>query len=226
MERNGRRLPELPPSEWVFSSAHPVGADSHRIGISGEKVPDPPTIWLSPNQPMERTFWVSDTGCGQNISFVGVCRLPGDEGEYRVAYWNGAAQFRIVYPTLEGYARAVLLKRHEHPETDPHGKPTGKVIPIPRRVWVAVLGYQGQHILVINRWSAGASEIGDPSGLFNGAVSRQFGSHRRLVTSVEPIKSVQVEADAVENVTITYVLQGGTSVLLKLDPDRNPITVR
>ena len=103
-------------------------------------------------------------------------------------------------------------------------KPTGKVIRIPRRVWAAVLGYQGQHILVINRWSAGAPEIGDASGMFNGTVSRQFGVHRRLVTSPEPIKSLQIEADSAENVTIVYTLQSGASVLLKLDPNRNPIT--
>jgi hypothetical protein len=103
-------------------------------------------------------------------------------------------------------------------------KPTGKVIRIPRRVWAAVLGYQGQYVLVINRWSAGAPEIGDPSGMFNGAVSRQFGVHRRLATSSEPIKSLQIEADPGENVTIVYTLQSGASVLLKLDPNRTPIT--
>src|SRR5258708_6519212 len=37
MERNGRRRPELPPSEWVFSWAHPVGMHSHQIVVEGEK---------------------------------------------------------------------------------------------------------------------------------------------------------------------------------------------
>ncbi len=226
MERNGRRRPELPPSEWVFSWAHPVGMYSHQIVVEGEKAPEPPTIWLSPNQPMERMFWASDTGCGQNIPFAGVCTLPGEEGKYRVTYWNAVAQFRIAHPTLERYAGVVLLKPYEHQESDPHMKPTGKVIRIPRRVWAAVLGYQGQHILVINRWNAGAPEIGDASGMFNGTVSRQFGVHRRLATSPEPIKSLQIEADSAENITIVYVLQSGASVLLKLDANRNPIAGR
>ena len=149
MERNGRRRPDLPPSEWIFRSSHPVGMHSHDIVVIGEKVPDPPTIWLPPNQPMERTFWIFDA-CEQKIAFVGVCRLLEEEGEYKVTYWNAAAQFRIAWPKLEDWAEVVFQRPIEIPDTDGNRKPTGKMLVSKRRVRAVVLGYQSNHILAVS----------------------------------------------------------------------------
>ena len=223
LERNHRGLHGLPPSEWIFISSHPVGMHSHDIEIVGEKVPDPPTIWLAANQPMERTFWISDA-CGQKIAFVGVCRLPEDEGEYRVTYWNAAAQFHIVGPKLEQWAEVVFQKPLEIPDKDGNRKPTGKTLVYDRFVRAVVLGYQSNHILAVSVVvHTGDRRIRfDPNGVFTGSVSRYFGVIRRLVTSSKAITAVQATADAAENITIAYT-EDGQRFTLKLDPNRNPI---
>ena len=194
------------------------------IVVVGEKVPEPPTIWLPSNQPIERTFWASDTGCGRKIPFAGVCRLPEDEGEYRVAYWNAAAQFRIAWPKLEQWAEVVLQKPLEIADTDGNRKPTGKMLVSKRRVRAVVLGYEGNHILAVSLGIvSGDPRIDfDPNGIFTGYVSRHFGVLRRFVTSSKAITALQATADAAENVMIAYT-EDGQRLTLKLDPNRNLI---
>jgi hypothetical protein len=227
MERNGKRYPLLDSSQWVPNSAHPIGG-SGPVVVAGYVPPLPPTIWLPPYQPIEKTFRLSEGGCSSETPFIGVCGLPKEEGEYRLVYdyhYKAFAQFRIVYPKLEQWTETILAKPYEHRETGPDAKLTGRVTLRPRRVRAAVLEYEGQHIVVVSGWHAPSDErvVLEPNNVFGQHQGRQFGPYRRVATSAETIQSLQIEADSKDNLTVTYTSAAGTTSRLRFDKQGKPL---
>src|SRR5437870_3585424 len=72
------------PLQWVYGNAA-AGASGDSI-ITSAPPRIPPTTWLAPYQKVEKTFWLSEAGCGRSLPFVTPCQLEEAEGEYRLAY--------------------------------------------------------------------------------------------------------------------------------------------
>lgn len=202
---------------WRQKSAHPS---------EGNVLPDDARSRLVNPGDTLRIEYSSAEGClGKKVGWN--CTLPESQGEYQIEYTyslpSAKAQFRIVWPKLEQWAQA-RLKPVERPQALlPNGIRTGKINIYQRYVRTMVLGYQNEHVLAVSL-AKGTEHIQrelDRGGMFTGYVSRFFAPIRRLVTSSSPITSLQVTADASENVTISYTDQSGPHTL-KLDFRRKP----
>jgi hypothetical protein len=213
-------------NDWVETGSLVSG---HGIVEVGKPVV-PPTTWISPVQPLTRTFWLSEAGCNHHIvPYVGPCQLEETEGEFRLWYTYGAnayATFRVVWPQFEHWAEAVLAKRYQYEEVLPNKVKTGNIRTLPRRVRAMVLGYQGNHFVAVSNdvVTAGSHIWQDSSGKLVAAMNRQFGIYRRIATSTIPITSLQVTADNAENVTINYTDQSGRQFTLNLDANHRLIS--
>jgi len=206
-------------TEWFFLRPHQTGV--------AELALDAPSRYMQPGEELRLQFTLAEGCKDRKTQILADCHLPEPEGEYRLQYNYlpiASALFRIVVPRLESWTEAAFEKPYVYHEIDVHLKQTGKIQLIPRRMRLVVLEYQGEHILGISvNELVGDSHIPfGPGGFFTGPVSRYFvTSLRRLASSAKPIISLQMTADAAENLTIAYTDQDGQRFTLKLDPKRN-----
>lgn len=185
--------------------------------------PPPPVVWISPGQPIEKTFWISDPAFPKNgSSFVAISDVHEPEGLFRILYsydYRASAQYQVVWPQFEQWTRVEFLKRGQI--RDP-AKPTGKTVTFPRWAWFAAVGYQGSHIIIAGRGENTAGPLEpDQNGKFTGYMSRAFSPFRRIAVSTAPITSLEGLADNAENITLIYTDQTGHRSTLKLNANRD-----
>jgi len=215
-------------NDWVVVSGG--GGHGPVIAVPDANLPVQPAVWISPNQPLETTFWLSAAGChGHAVPFVKVCQLEEREGEYRLGYGYTAkafATFRVVWPQLEQWAESVLAKPYQYEEVLPNKVKTGNIRTLQRRVRAMVLAYQGTNFIAVSNEAvtSGAHVWQDPSGKLVAAMNRQFGIYRRISTSAIPITTLQITAGNAENITINYTDQDGRHFTLNLDANHQLIS--
>lgn len=207
-------------SEWVYAWSNCGGGS---VGIGD--LPVPPTVWISPNQPIQRTFWLSDLGCVKpGTSFVGACHLNEAEGAYRVVYdydIRAFAVYRIVWPDFEIAARVKLEKPGQMQDVA-NANQRAKTLTFLRYSRLAAVGSQGTHYIIASRHDGiGAPPEVDRSGKFTDLMSRGFSPYRRIGASSARIVSLAAVADSAENLTVTYADQSGRGGKLKLNSKRD-----
>ena len=205
--------------QWVYASSRIGGWGA--VAVSPEP-PPPPAVWLSPNQPKEKSFWLSESSCHEPDSFSAVCWMSEAEGQYRIAYEYDArayAQFQVVWPQLEQWTRVKLQKPAQIPDV---ANPARKILTASRWVWFAAVGHQGNHWIIVGRHDGiGGPPDLDRTGKFTGQISRSFAPFRRIATSAAAVTSLQAVADNAENITVSYADQNGHVYRLKVNAKRD-----
>jgi hypothetical protein len=90
----------------------PIGAGPYVIEVAGTVKPPEPTVRMKPGVTFVRRFHSYDRG----ICDVSDCKAilagsaPPRAGEFRLTYWGGHVDFRVVMPVFEGMTSASLSK--------------------------------------------------------------------------------------------------------------------
>lgn len=188
----------------------PLSAGPYTIEL-GDSQPLP-TVVLKPHESQVKRLrsYESNFGDSQKVMLGGAA--PNWTGEFRLSYWGGTADFRVVMPTYEGMLRIDWPESEERPV----GYPAQGTVRTPKRVHAFVLSAGGTHFLCVDKVPYAGSIDPPPTDSAGRLVDNEFHFNRysRVAESGSPIDSLTGTADAAGNIALAWGVGGGRRLFI------------
>jgi hypothetical protein len=180
----------------------PLGPEPYRLDWSEPPIP---TITIRPGEVIVRHMQSYDGGFAYDFRWTdGVApRRPGD---FQLAYWGGAAKFRVIIPTYEGVIRIL------YPAWDGRQSESAErtVTRTQKHLYAFVLGTAGKHFLCLTMipYAQEIRPIGTDSA--GNLIYQDFELSRytRVAETDSPIVSLRGETDAAGHVHLSWGAEG------------------
>jgi len=200
---NNPRSPVAPGTGWVPAVLGPDDAPQ-RLGRERPL----PSIRIGPGETITRKFRSFDPSAGpagwDRLIYSG--SVPTWAGDFRLEYWGGHVDFRVMWPSFESMT-TVYLPEWENSVVGPRGETQKRQ----RRTFVFVLEAEGRHYICL--LTRGLAFSPDPVRRFQpGRVPdrgmEQLIIYTRIGESDSPVRSLHAESDPNGTIIVTWGANG------------------
>jgi hypothetical protein len=190
--------------------------------LPGYEPPPLPSVHIEAGGSIVKQFRSWDPAKGNWGWLIYRGSAPTWAGEFRLEYWGGQVDFRVMSPSFEGMTR-ILLPEWEDVLVGVHGEMERRQ----RRTFAFVLEAEGEHYVCV--FNHAVPYDPDPVRRFRtGPVRRadmeQLTAFQRIGESKLPLPTVAAESDGDGTITVSWGAKGEGERRLRQDEWRLPVS--